>query len=224
MHPSPNDGPHAPQLVPTAEGLVLICEGMELRADFSRLKPRVKAGRLQQELLVKAAKVKGVATPLALDATAGLGEDSFLLAAAGFSVELYERNPTMAALLADALARAADDPELGRVVSRMHLHTSDSVDALRALESAPDVVYLDPMFPARRKSAAVKKKPQLMQQFEPPCSDEEAVALLQAALEARPRKVVVKRPVKGPCLADLKPAYVVEGKSIRYDCYVPIRG
>ena len=38
------------------------------------------------------------------------------------------------------------------------------------------------------------------------------------------RKVVVKRPVKGPHLAGVKPSYAIAGKAVRYDCIVPPRG
>ena len=223
-------GPQAPQLVRDEQGLALVGGGMAVRADFAALLPRVQAGRLSQELLVRAARVHGMEAPRAFDATAGLGEDAFLLAAAGFEVELYERDAAIAALLRDGLARAAvsGDSQLVGIVARMHLHEEDSVAALRALAMAgcetscpaPDVVYLDPMFPPRRKSAAVKKKLQLMQQLEHPATDEEAGELLRAALAAHPRKVVVKRPAKGPDLADVKPSYRVEGKAVRFDVLV----
>ncbi len=75
------------------------------------------------------------------------------------------------------------------------------------------------MFPAREKSAAVKKKFQLLQRLEKPCDDE--AALLGAARAARPKKVVVKRPAKGPALAGSTPDYSISGKAIRYDCYIP---
>ena len=94
---------------------------MELRADFGRMLPRLKQGRLQQELLVKAARTKGIESPGAIDATAGFGEDSLLLAAAGFAVDLYEQDCVIAALLKDALDRAADDPALATAVARMRL-------------------------------------------------------------------------------------------------------
>ena len=223
-------------------GLALVGAGMELRVDFAEMLPRVRQDRLGHELLVRAARVKGVEHPVALDATAGLGEDSFLLAAAGFEVELYERDASVAALLRDGLDRAAGEPELASIVCRMHLHEGDSITALGRLSSEvepraagadspvqdveavpahPDVIYLDPMFPARSKSAAVKKKAQLMQQLEEPCTDEEACALVRAALAARPRKVVIKRPLKGAHLAGVKPAYSVEGRAIRFDVLVP---
>ena len=201
------------------EGLALVGDGVVVRPDFGRMAARLRPSNLSRELLVRAAKVKHAGGPLtAVDATAGLGDDSLLLAAAGFEVRLYERNPTVAALLRDALWRAQADPRLSSVVARMTLVEGDSVQGLAELGFHPSVVLLDPMFPAKQKSAAVKKKLQLLQQLEAPCDDE--AALLEAALSAKPRKVVVKRPAKGPFLAGAKPSYSLEGKAIRYDCYV----
>lgn len=194
---------------------------MELRGDFSRMLPRLRQGRLQQELLVKAARIKGAEAPTAVDCTAGLGEDSLLLAAVGFTVTLFERDRTIAALLADALERAAADPRLAEAVGRMTLVADDSIAGLATLPEPPDVVYLDPMFPARTKSAAVKKKFQLLHHLEQPCEEEEA--LVAAALATQPRKVVIKRPAKGALLAGMKPSYSVAGKAVRYDVLVPPR-
>lgn len=218
------------ELTRMPEGLTLTDGTMELRADFSRMLPRLKQGRLQQELLVKASRVKGVERPWAIDATAGFGEDSLLLAAVGFTVDLYEQDCVIAALLQDALERAADDPALAASVARMRLHAGeDSIAGLHRTAAlieqgelaAPDVVYLDPMFPERTKSAAVKKKFQLLHHLEQPCADEEM--LVEAALAVHPRKVVIKRPVKGPLLAGVKPSYQLTGKAVRYDVLVPPR-
>jgi len=202
-----------------AEGLALERGGQTLRGDFARLLPRLRPGRLQQELLVRAARLKGAGPmPTAVDATAGLGEDALLLAAAGFSVRLYERDPVIAALLRDTLRRAAAMPELADVVGRMEAFEEDSRAALGRLPELPDVVLLDPMFPARRKSALTGKKLQMIRCLERPCADEDA--LLEAACAARPRKVVVKRPLKGAYLAGRKPDYSIAGKTVRYDCLV----
>ena len=202
-----------------AEGLSLVGDGMVLRADLTRLLPRLRQDRLGRELLVKAARVRGVDAPVVVDATAGLGEDSLLLAAAGFKVTMFEKDPVIAALLRDSLERALAVPELEPVVGRMELVEGDSVAGLRALGFAPDVVFLDPMFPGRTKSAAVKKKFQLLHQLERPCEDERE--LLDAALAAGPRKVVIKRPPKGPLLAGARPSYQLSGKAVRYDVIVP---
>lgn len=208
-----------PVLHDDGQGLALVGGGMELRGDLTRMQPRLVPGKLQRELLVRAAKVKGAGDrPFAVDATAGLGEDALLLAAAGFRVRLYERDPIIAALLRDALQRASCVPGLADAIARMDLREEDSVEGLPRLDEAPDVVLLDPMFPARAKRASVKKKFQLLHQLERPCDDE--AALLRAAMAARPRKVVVKRPPKGPHLAGVEPAYSLAGKAIRYDVYV----
>ena len=211
------------------EGLVLRCDesgvslvgdGMELRGDFTRMSSRLRPANLRRELLVRVARIKGAGPHLhAVDATAGLGEDSLLLAAAGFDVTLCERDPVVAALLRDALERAADDTHLATYVARMQLVEEDGADLLRSLTSPPDLVFLDPMFPERRRHAATNKKLQLLQHLERPCEDE--VALMEAALAAHPRRIVVKRPLKGPYLAGVKPSHSLAGKVVRYDVIVP---
>ena len=212
--------PEGLELREDERGLALFGDGLELRGDFAQLLPRLRQDRLHRELLVRAARVRGVDVPTAVDATAGLGEDALLLAAAGFAVTLCERDPVIAALLADALARAAADVRLAEAVARMTLVPGDATVTLRSLDHAPDVVFLDPMFPERRRRAATNKKLQLFQRLERPCEDEET--LMQAAIDARPRKVVVKRPLKGPHLAGVKPSSSLSGKVVRYDVVVPV--
>lgn len=199
-------------------GLALVGDGLELRGDFSRMLPRLRPGNLSKELLVRAARVRGVTNPTVVDATAGLGEDSLLLAAAGFTVTLCERDPVIAELLRDTLERATQDARLRDAALRMHLSEGDSIQLLVTLKAPPDVVFLDPMFPEKRKRAATNKKLQLFQRLERPCEDEQA--LMSAALAARPRKIVVKRPLKGPYLAGVKPSHSLSGKVVRYDCIV----
>lgn len=197
------------------EGLTLVKGDLQLRGDFTHMQGRLRQQNLERELLIKAAKVKGIEHPVAVDATAGLGEDALLLAAAGWTVHLYERDATIAALLNDAHKRATQVPALAEAMSRMILHTQDSIEALQNLSFEVDLVHLDPMFPARHKSASVKKKSQLLQALEAPCEDEDA--LLEAAIAAHPRKIVIKRPLKGAFLANKKPSYSLKGKAIRYD-------
>ena len=208
-----------PALRLDGEGLALVSEEQVLRGDFTRMLPRLKQNLLNQELLVRTAKIKNADGPLtAVDATAGLGEDSLLLAAAGFHVRLYEHNPVIYELLADALRRAAAVPELSEIVGRMEVFHQDSVEAMAQLEIPPDVILLDPMFPARQKSALVKKKLQMIQKLEIPCAGE--AELLLAAMKARPKKLIIKRQPKGPYLADVKPDHSITGKAVRFDCIV----
>lgn len=210
-------------------GLSLTDGKISLQADFTSMLPRLKKSNLEREFLVKASRIKGMNAVdgqlRAVDATAGFGEDSLLLAAAGYNVELYEYDPVIAALLRDALRRAAksSDDALRDAVSRMDLREGDSVSAMRAMAGSnepPDIVLLDPMFPERRKSALVKKKFQLLQQLESPCEGADESELLEAAEAAGPRRIIIKRPLKGPYLAGRRPGYSITGKAVRYDCIV----
>ena len=206
-------------LVQKDEGLCLTDGELYIKADFTEMLPRIKKSNLEHEMLVKAARIKGQAMPqIVIDATAGFGTDSLILAAAGFQVKMFEFDEIIALLLQDGMDRASELAELKDSVSRMELLAEDSTKALGLLEYQPDVVLLDPMFPARQKSALIKKKFQLLQRLESPCSTEQE--LLEAAIGASPKRIVIKRPLKGPYLADRKPNYSLSGKAIRYDCFV----
>ncbi|SCY29881.1 16S rRNA (guanine1516-N2)-methyltransferase [Pseudobutyrivibrio sp. AR14] len=203
----------------TEDGLTLTDGKLSIMVDFKDMLPRLKQSNLQNEMQVKAARIKGQPMPQKIiDATAGFGEDSLILAAAGFEVDLYEFDDIIALLLEDGLDRAKNIPELAPIVARMHFHHADSIQAMQNLDYLPDSILLDPMFPSRSKSAMIKKKFQLLQKIESPCSVEEE--LLNAAIAANPKRIIIKRPLKGPFLAGKKPSYSLEGKAIRYDCFV----
>ncbi len=240
------------------QGLTLRQGDLFLQADLAKMIPRVKGLMWQHEPLAKAVKRKNLPeNPLAIDATAGFGEDSMILAAAGYRVILFEQNPVIAALLRDGLERAKEIPELAEIVARMEFREGDSIAAMQdlalgkpigakadatqarmtdstsealgsplaedsgigtlPLESRVDIIYLDPMFPARKKSGLIKKKFQLLQQLEAPADDEEE--LLAAARNLKPGRIVIKRPAKGPYAAGIKPDFSYNGNSIRYDCF-----
>lgn len=151
-----------------------------------------------------------------LDATAGLGRDAFVLASLGATVMMLERHPIVRLLLSDGLerARTSGDP----VFERMSLHQGTLEGCFETV--SPDVVYLDPMFPARRSKAAVKKEMALFHLLVG--TDEDADELLLPALACAQRRVVVKRPRIAPPLAGQVPGLVLTGKSSRFDIY-PLR-
>lgn len=204
-------------LVFDGTGLSLVGYGMCYQGDFARMLNRVTKGRLHHEMLVKLAKTK-TEHPVAVDAAAGMGEDSFLLAAAGYEVYLFEQDAVIAALLRDALYRAGEDDRLREIVGRMHLSEGNSIELMPQLGITPEIVYLDPMFPPRKKSGLIHKKLQLIQKLEQPCADERE--LFAAAAAMHPKKIIIKRPLNGAPLADRKPSYTVKGKAIRYDVVV----
>lgn len=209
---------HEPRLLQTEKGLALTDGNLMLIGDFTDSIKRLKSSSLENEMLVKASKLKEIRSPLVVDATAGMGEDSLLLAASGCRVILFEQDEIIASLLADTIKRSKSIPELANIVGRMEVRNEDSIEALKSGALNPDIVYLDPMFPKRQKSGLIKKKFQLLQQLEAPCVNENE--LMEAAIASKPKKIVVKRPAKGPNLAGKKPSYVVDGKVVRYDCYI----
>lgn len=203
-----------------SKGVSLSGFGLSYQGDFENMLHRVTNGRLQHEMLAKAVKTDQENLK-AIDATAGMGEDSLLLAACGYQVTLYEQNPVIAILLKDALRRAKKNTVLKDIVSRMQLVEGDSIEHLNKRLDPVDVIYLDPMFPGRQKSGLINKKLQLIQKLEPPCSKE--TALFDAAMAAQPSKIIVKRPLKSPYLDERVPSYSLKGKAIRYDCYSPYK-
>ncbi len=170
------------------------------------------------QMIAKAVGIQPGIRPSVLDATAGLGRDAFVLATLGCEMLLCERQPLIAALLEDGLARARDDAEVRPIVTRMRLLHRNAIELMSQWkDEPPQVIYLDPMFPHREKSALVKKE---MRLFRPLVGDDlDAGALLEQALALASHRVVVKRPRKAPAIDGPKPGYSLEGKSSRYDIY-----
>jgi 16S rRNA (guanine1516-N2)-methyltransferase len=169
-------------------------------------------------MIAKAVGIQPGVRPRVLDATAGLGRDAFVLATLGCEVSLIERQPLIAALLEDGLSRALVDADVGAIAARMALLKGNAIELMSQWQGeSPQVIYLDPMFPHRDKSALVKKEMRLFRPFVG--DDMDAPALLAAALELASHRVVVKRPRKAPSIEGSKPGYSLEGKSSRYDIY-----
>jgi 16S rRNA (guanine1516-N2)-methyltransferase len=165
--------------------------------------------------IAKALGVKSHYKPSIIDATAGLGQDSFVLASLGCEVQMIERSPVIGLLLQDALNRATQDPETAIITSRMHLHLANAEAIIPSLAKA-DVIYLDPMFPDENKTALAKKGMQILQALLEKTDDK---ALLTVAL-AHAKRVVVKRPKNGPLLNDQIPSLQMIGSSNRFDIYL----
>jgi 16S rRNA (guanine1516-N2)-methyltransferase len=210
----------------TPEGLKLQATGKKAPGptwcDFvsGAVAHRRKFGGGRGQMIAKAVGLKQGVTPSVLDATAGLGKDSFVLATLGCHVKMVERSPVVHALLSDGLARALLDEETAPIAERMSLVHGDAIDHLASLigqEDNPQVVYLDPMFPHSEKSALVKKE---MRAFRGIVGDDnDASRLLENALQVASGRVVVKRPRKAPTIDDRVPNHQLEGKSSRYDIY-----
>ena len=218
------------------ELLLVVCsEGLELRitgagspgpivVDFTgpAVDYRRRRGGGRRQLIARAVGVRGSATTV-LDATAGLGRDAFVLASVGCSVIAVERSPVLGAMLQDGLSRAAEasSPAVRDAASRITLIVDDARDVLDKLGDglAPDVVYLDPMYPPKKKqSARVKKEMRICRALVG--DDGDAGELLDAARRVARKRIVVKRMLAAPPLLP-EPAIQYRSRKTRYDVYRP---
>ncbi|WP_299489828.1 class I SAM-dependent methyltransferase [uncultured Shewanella sp.] len=180
---------------------------------------RRKFGGGRGQSIAKAVGLKNGVTPSVVDGTAGLGRDAFVLASLGCDITMIERHPVVGALLEDGLRRAYDDAEIGEwTQQRMRLMPGSSLQALQQNVSNIDVVYLDPMYPHRDKSALVKKEMRVFQSLVG--ADLDADDLLTPAMALANKRVVVKRPDYADDLNGIKPSTVIKTKKNRFDVYV----
>ena len=136
---------------------------------------------------------------------AGLGRDAYTLSCLGCEVQAVEAVPAVWALLQD----------LARQLSVENAPVC--ADGWVVLEKAySDVVYLDPIYPARSKRALPGKEMQYLRDLAPESAHTVADWLELARQRARSR-VVLKRRVSEPEL--IKPDWQLRGKQVRFDVY-----
>lgn len=182
---------------------------------------RLKRASGSKEPIAKAVGLKRGTAIRILDGTAGWGSDAMLLAVLGAHVTALERSPIVLALLQDGLVRAQ------AVYPRVDIKAiqADTLMYLDDLQTIPDVIYLDPMFPEREDSALVKKPMQLLQTLlgEAEDRDGDAEELVEKALgwlKKGVKRVVDKRPIKAKPLLRA-PHHHIEAGIIRFDVYLP---
>ena len=201
-------------------------KNISIHIDFisGDLAHRQKYGGGRGQSIAKAIGLKqGTPPPTVLDATAGLAKDAYVLACLGCSMTLVERSPIIVELIKDAIHRAEEDEHFKTILEKgFEVINQSSIEYLTGLENKaviyPDVIYLDPMYPDKKKSASVKKNMQILQKLLG--KDEDTQELLNAALNVANKRVVVKRPKGAENLTELKPTYTVESKKTRYDVYI----
>lgn len=206
------------------QGEVDLVGGHAVFADLTAIDTTSPAGRKLDMPLLKAVGIKkgNAHRPAVIDCTAGLGEDAWLLASHGCTVTAIERQPVIAALLDDAIKRAVKvKPEIAQGLT---LNKSNAVDWIASASShqsqAPDALVLDPMFPTGRK--AKERKPMRVLRMLAG-DDDDAPALLDAALMTDVHRVCVKRPLHAPVIENTqrpKPDVVYKGKAVRFDVYL----
>jgi len=174
----------------------------------------------KSQLLAKAVGLNKGFKAKIIDATAGLAQDSFVLACLGCKIIMLERSPILAAMLDNALQKARLDSEVNEIISSINLIHTNSIRYLcdTLIESKPDIIYLDPMFPDKKGHALVKKEMQYLQHLVG--KDIDSSQLLSCAIKQAKYRVVVKRPAKAPYLDGQKPQLELASKKQRFDIYI----
>ena len=195
-------------------------ESRELQVDFvnGAVGHRLRFGGGRGQDLPKAMGLRAGKTPTIIDATAGLGRDSFLLASLGAEVTMIERSARMHELLQDGMARAAaEGGQIAEIIARMTLLHGDAKALIPTLSA--EAILIDPMHPPRKSSALVKLE--LRQVREIVGADEDSADLLRVALAHATKRVVLKWPAKGDPLPGIRaPSHQIIGKSTRHDVFM----
>ncbi len=193
--------------------------GKPITLDFASGKydHRRKFGGGRGQPLAKAIGLKKGQTPNVIDATAGFARDAFVLASLGCQVTMLEQSAVMSLLIEQAITHGLSNDEIADIIQRLSIHHCNAVDYLKQLSTLPDVIYLDPMYPSREKSALVKKEMQLLHQLIGP--DLNSDDLLSVARKKALKRVVVKRPKGAEYVGQQKPSVSIESKNTRFDIY-----
>ncbi len=180
------------------------------------------------QAIAKAIGLKTGITPHVLDATAGLTGDAFVLATLGCTITMIERSPIIFSLIENAIERASLNKKFEPILKQGFAVINDDANnyikqQLNTNTIAPDVIYIDPMYPHKKKSALVKKDMQILQRLHG--VDDNAAELLETALCYAKKRVVVKRPIQADsiqaaALGTIKPNTNIKSKKTRYDIYV----
>ncbi len=224
--------------------LSLLVDGLSVAPEWDKLQRRVVSAGRKTELLLQAAKI--TADSHVIDATAGFGHDSLILASTGAQVTMLEQQPLMALLLLAEQQRMSLQPNWQKLMSRLHIINTDALSYFTHLQNikiadrttsdgvdkAPAVIYLDPMFPIDSyqdsktgKGAKVGKQMQALHGLAAPPTLFEEQQLLQSAQlllsnnEPQSGRVIVKRPQQAPLFADQTPDESWHNAAIRFDGY-----
>lgn len=188
-------------------------EGRKLSIDFlnNAQNYNKKKGSMKTELISKALGSGRLGHSI-LDLSAGLGIDSVFLSQLGYDVTAVERNPVLFLALDTAQKKLSD-----RQKEKLRFEFASAKDFLIATDKAFDVIYFDPMFPEKKKSALPRQEMIMFRHLVG--SDDDARDVVETAIKLKKAKrVVVKRPIKAPLLLE-HPQNQVEGKLIRFDVY-----
>lgn len=236
------DSAQAIVLLDNKNQLSLLVDSLSVAPEWDKLQRRVVSAGRKSELLLQAAKI--TTDSQVIDATAGFGHDSLILASTGAQVTMLEQQPIMALLLLAEQQRMSHEPNWQKLMARLHIINTDAlsyfaylqdvtVDARdTAINKSADVIYLDPMFPMDSyqnsktgKGAKVNKQMQALHQLAAPPTVAQEQQLLQSAQalikngEQQSGRVIIKRPQQAPLFANQAADESWHNAALRFDGY-----
>ena len=200
------------------KGLSLCDQNLgELHLDFveDHIHYQRKGHRGKSELIAKALGLEKK-TDVIVDATVGLASDALFLVQLGYSVIGFERSPLVFLLLQDAIHRWNESKKPGS--GKFQVEFKDAKSGIQSLSESVRAIYIDPMFPEKKKSALPRKEMQIFKKWVG--EDLDGEELLKAALQSKAERVVVKRPLKAEALGK-GVVHSFKGTTVRYDLYTP---
>ncbi len=189
-----------------------LCVQIEHRPGEQRSWPIAKNSPLAQAV--------GKKTKRILDVTCGWGQDSLALFRMGYQVICLERSAVMHALLENGFQRLSEMDwvrQLQPILPEL-IHT-DSIDYLsNACLPQVDCIYIDPMFPEKKKKSALAKKPMTL--LRTVLGDDlDKNQLFVAAQNSECKRLVIKCPHDAPLVLS-GVEFSVKSKLVRYDVYI----
>ncbi|MGN0915955.1 MAG: class I SAM-dependent methyltransferase [Succinivibrio sp.] len=171
---------------------------------------------------VSRAVLSKLESPNVFDATAGLGRESMILQNSSCNVTMFERNPVVYLMLYASLENAKKSPLVSLLKNGLPVlapfGTIKENLVSGSVTSLPDVIYYDPMFPSRSKTALVKKEMQVFHEIVGADLDTNDYAAFLCSIAKH--HVVIKRPSnEEPLDFGVRRSSFVDGKACRFDCY-----
>lgn len=187
-----------------------------LHVDFLKGSLGWRLKRKDHETLLKKALGKKNNNLTIFDGTAGFLSDALIFLALGHKVIACEQSKVLFLLLSDAIDRAKIKLSF---LDNLNLIHGDALDVYKSMQNI-DVIYLDPMYPSKKKSALTSGS----------MSDIKSILKLENIENLEDevffdfkknkfKKIILKRPIKSKIIDDSF-NYQIKGKSTRFDVYI----
>ena len=130
----------------------------------------------KKEMLAKAVGIKKNYFPTIIDTTAGFGIDALILACLGCKILLIEKNEIIYNILLNGIKKGSSNPKINKALKQnIKVLCKSSIHLLNLKIKKPDVIYIDPMYPKKKKKSLPKKRIQFLRRIVKKDSDSKKI-------------------------------------------------